>query len=259
MEKEKKTTEVVKTEEASVTEVANGKDNMVQTLITQAIDKGTPVETLERLLAMRKELKAEHAKEQFDVAMAGFQAECPIIEKKKIVMANGKERYRYAPIESIVEQTKEYISKYGFSYTIRTTSDESMFHAIVKVSHKDGHSEESTFSIPISQEQFMTEVQKFGARSTFAKRYAFLNAFGIMTGDEDTNANEENPSKKEVKENHLDLLKRALIKQGAKNATEAITIFNNLTGMGITELPKTNGKEAEEMFDNLVGSPNYLK
>ena len=38
-------------------------------LISQAIDKGVSVETMEKLLAMRKELKNEWAKEQFDKAM----------------------------------------------------------------------------------------------------------------------------------------------------------------------------------------------
>jgi hypothetical protein len=31
----------------------------------------------------------------------------------------------------------------------------------------------------------MTDQQKHGARVTFAKRYAFCNALGILTGDED--------------------------------------------------------------------------
>ena len=52
-------------------------------LISQAIEKGTPIETIERLLNMRRELKAEWAKEQYDLAMAKLQSECPVIKKKK--------------------------------------------------------------------------------------------------------------------------------------------------------------------------------
>jgi hypothetical protein len=159
-----------------------------EVLITQAIKNNVSVETMERLLAMRKELKAEFAKEEFDKAMADFQRECPAITKNKSVFekSGGKVRYKFASLDSIIEQTKNTISNNGLSYTIRTKSDDKMFTATVKVSHVAGHSEESEFSIPISSEQFMTDVQKFGARSTFAKRYAFLNAFGIMTGDEDS-------------------------------------------------------------------------
>ena len=51
-------------------------------LISQAIEKGASVETMEKLLAMRTQLKQEWAKEQYYIAMAKLQAEMPIIENK---------------------------------------------------------------------------------------------------------------------------------------------------------------------------------
>ena len=54
-----------------------------ENLISQAIDKALPVETMEKLLMMmRRELKAEYAKEEFDFCYVSVsQADCPIIEK----------------------------------------------------------------------------------------------------------------------------------------------------------------------------------
>src|SRR5262245_59258660 len=94
----------------------------VEGLISQAITAKVPVETMEKLLAMRRELKAEFAREQFYRDMAAFQAECPVIKKDRVVMNKGGRgiRYRYAPIDSIVSQTKELILKHGFSYKIDT-------------------------------------------------------------------------------------------------------------------------------------------
>jgi len=54
----------------------------VETLIAQAIDKNVPVQTMERLLVMRRELKAEFAKEAFDKAMSEFQAGARQLEKR---------------------------------------------------------------------------------------------------------------------------------------------------------------------------------
>ena len=51
-------------------EIVSAKEFSAETLIAQAIDKAVPVETMEKLLAMRRELKAEWAKEQFDAAIA---------------------------------------------------------------------------------------------------------------------------------------------------------------------------------------------
>jgi hypothetical protein len=48
-----------------------------------------------------------------------------------------------------------------------------------------GHSQESDFTVPIDEKAFMNAPQKVASALTFAKRYAFCNAFGILTGDED--------------------------------------------------------------------------
>ena len=72
-----------------------------EVLIGQAIQKNVPVETMERLLAMRRELKAEWAKEQYDRAMAQFQADCPTIVKTKSERSVRKDtRRRYCRLPS---------------------------------------------------------------------------------------------------------------------------------------------------------------
>jgi len=173
-----------------------------QALISQAINKKVPVETMEKLLAMRRELKAEAAKEAFDLAMAKFQQECPVIEKMKRVYEKNsttKVRYSFAPIEDIIEQVKEMLAKNGLSYAFKTIQTEKDFGVICIAKHQMGHSEETSFTVPIGTEEYMTNVQKFGARNTFCKRYAFCNAFGISTGDEDTDADVDDKKAPAVK------------------------------------------------------------
>ena len=159
----------------------------VENFISQAIKNGAPVETIERLLAMRRELKAEAAKEAFDQAMSAFQSECPVIKKTKSVSTNGgKKAYSYAPIESIVKQVKSLIEKHGFSYKTTIELTEKGVKAVVRVTHELGHSEDSPMEVPLgSKTDIMSNSQVTAAASTFAKRYAFCNAFGILTGDED--------------------------------------------------------------------------
>lgn len=162
-----------------------------ETLIAQAINKKVPVETMEKLLAMRRELKAEWAKEEFDKAMSNFQADCPTIQKTKAVETSaGKVAYKYAPIESIVEQVKFYLKDNGFSYSTNMKLLETGVTVIVKVTHKDGHSEITEMTVPFGNKtNVMSQTQVVAAAQTFAKRYAFCNAFGILTGDEDDDAN----------------------------------------------------------------------
>jgi len=162
--------------------------NEAERLIAMAIDKNVPVESLERLLAMRQQLKAERAKEQFVKAMAEFQGECPIIEKKKKVdftpASGNRVKYNYAPLEVIVDQVKKILSKHGFSYMFDTETNGKM-KVICKVTHKDGHMEVSKFDMEIDTSAKMNVSQKYGAALTYAKRYAFCSAFGISVRDED--------------------------------------------------------------------------
>ena len=170
----------------------------IETLINQAVSANAPVESLERLLAMRKELKAEWAKEQFDKALSAFQGECPVIEKNKKVDFTAKSgvrtKYNYAPLEVIVEQVKPFLTKHGFSYMFDTETNGKM-KVICKVKHLAGHSEITTFDMEIDQDAKMNVSQKYGAALTYAKRYAFCAAFAINVKDEDTDANTEQESK----------------------------------------------------------------
>lgn len=180
--------------------VATQENNSIEGFISQAIKSNVPIETLERLLAMRDKIKAEKAKEAFDTAMALFQGECPIIEKNKHVSANsGKVAYSYAPIETIVEQVKDLLQKHGFSYAIKTETGDTKVKSTCIAKHKAGHSEPSSMEVPLGTKTgIMSDTQVVAAASTFAKRYAFCNAFGIMTGDEDIDAVEVKEAPKPI-------------------------------------------------------------
>jgi predicted nucleic acid-binding protein len=173
------------------------RNNSVEALINTAVASNVNIETLERLFALRKEVKAEMAREAYTEAVAKFQADCPIIEKTKAVMEKGGQnvRYKFAPLDAIVSQVKDILGKHGLSYSFTEEKTDTNVRAICKITHIQGHSETSAFEIPIGTEQFMSDPQKHGARITFAKRYAFMNALGILTGDEDTDASDTEEKK----------------------------------------------------------------
>jgi hypothetical protein len=156
---------------------------------------------MERLLAMRRELKAEWAKEEFDRAMSAFQADCPTIEKTKGVKTkSGIVAYKYAPIESIVSQVKAFLKKHGFSYLTNMELIENgtiKVRVAIKVTHSGGHSAITAMTVPLGNKtDMMSQTQVVASAQTFAKRYAFCNAFGILTGEEDNDAHTEAESPK---------------------------------------------------------------
>ncbi len=172
-----------------------------QTLILKAIDKDLDIDKMERLLVMRRELKAEGARDIYFKFLAKFQKECPIITKKAPVYEKNsttKVRYMYAKIEDIIEQVKGVLEKYGFSYSFKTKQNNGNLTTICISYHEAGHQEETEFTVPVDQDSYMSAPQKVASASTFSKRYAFCNAFGIATEDEDNDANLTEPEDKKM-------------------------------------------------------------
>lgn len=162
----------------------------VDTFIQQAIQNNLPVETMERLFALREKVKAEAAKEAFVRALADFQAECPVIKKtKKVLNKDGNTvRYVYAPIDSIVEQIKRPLGRAGLSYRWETRQEAGKVTAVCFITHVLGHVESTDFTVDVDAAAYMTNPQKTASALTFAKRYSLCNGLGISTGDEDTDA-----------------------------------------------------------------------
>lgn len=166
----------------------------VETMITQAIKSGVPVETMERVLEMRTKLKTEYAKEQYDRAMAAFQAECPVIKRVKTGSKTkaGEVVFKYAPLEHIIAQVKGLLAKNGLSYNFKPVKNDQGVVTDVRcyAIHVEGHSDFSEMPVEKSAGTSVMSNSQIGAASiTFAKRYAFTNMFGIVTEEED---NEDN-------------------------------------------------------------------
>jgi hypothetical protein len=141
---------------------------------------------------MRREMKAEWARDQYFKALSGFQRECPTVvkshqvrDKDKVTKADKGLRYSYAAMEDLVEQAKPYLEKWGFSFTIKCQQSTEDVTAICHAHHIDGHEEVNSFRVPIDPAAYMSDPQKMAAALTFATRYCFKNAFGIQTKGED--------------------------------------------------------------------------
>lgn len=158
--------------------------NGPESFITLAIEKNVPVETLERLLALRDKIQADNARDMFFRALSLFQSKCPVIPKEKTA-GNGNFTYKYAPLEVIVKHIGPLLNECGLSFTFDTEDTESDKTTICTVHHIAGHSEKSRFKVPIDKTARMNDTQKQGSAGTYAKRYALCNALGILTGDED--------------------------------------------------------------------------
>jgi len=244
----KKENKIVKTTEKK--EQVNNQSE-VSIFIQQAIENKLPVETMERLFVLQKEFKAERAKEEFVKALANFQKEVPVIEKTKPVYNKDGVtiRYSYAPMDSVIKQIKDTVSNNGFSYNWDSKRENEHIKVVCKLTHIAGHSEQSTFDVPIVKSQFMSSPQSYATAQSFAKRYTLLNVLGIGTADEDTDA-EDTDNNGEAKSEKAKIMFR-LKRLGHETETKA-QVENAVKQDTQLDLKEENFSEIISRLDILV-------
>lgn len=210
-----------------------------QGLIAIALEKHVPVETIERLADLAIKLKEEDAKTAYFSAIRKFQAECPTISKTRKVFNKDRAtlRYEFASLDDIGRQIRPILDRCGLSYRFDTRIDSGHYEVTCVVTHEKGHSERSIFAAPIDAAPGMNKMQAGASANTYAKRYALCNALGIMTGDEDDDAQtaedttpEEKPAPaQDVKRVLWSLLKRQF-GDDIKSAEQELHAVGILTG-----------------------------
>ena len=226
----------------------------VEKMIMQAIDKGVDVSVMERVLAMRTQLKAEHAKEQYDQAMSGFQAECPIIKRVKegSKTKSGQLAFKYAPLEVIIKEVQPLMKKYNLSYNFKPMKNEQGKLTDVRcyATHIDGYSDFS--EMPVTEgggTSLMSGSQISAASITFAKRYAFCNIFGIVTEEEDDEKQLPKEVAPQMQTQSIGTI-RQMIKDAGLSEGKIVEKFNVAT---IEELDDRNKKILEKSLLEKLG------
>src|SRR5262249_24665447 len=163
-----------------------------ETLLAKAIEHNVSIDALERLLALRERLAGERARTAFFGALAGFPGEWPIIPKPDsatiVTKSGARYTYRYTSLDDIVRVTAPLLAARGLATRVETAIDAGQLCATCVVHHVGGHSEASTFRVPIATGDRMNPAQQVASAATFARRYCYCNALGILTGDEDDDA-----------------------------------------------------------------------
>lgn len=244
-----------------------------QSLFMAAIKEKVSVDVIERLLTMREKLNQEVAEKAFREAMSGFQSECPIIIKSsKVVEKDGqKVRYKYAPLDVIVAEVQPLLAKYNLSYDINTIANEKSITVKVTVAHILGHKKTTEFTVPIDEKAYMTTPQKWAASQTFAKRYAFCNGLGILTGDQDTDDNSPTPPEKPIKKLTPEEIEKEF--KRASDLIETSQTVKNLTERGkdianlktilpkdiIKDLSSTYARRMDELIEQKKTKKDKIK
>lgn len=149
-------------------------------MLSLAVERGASIETLEKLMGLRERYEASQARKAFDEAVAEAKAGIqPVLKNRE--GHNGK---RYADFAAIAKAIDPIISQFGLSYRFRTTQTDRISVTCV-LSHKDGHSEETTLSGPADTSGSKNAIQAIGSTLTYLQRYTLVQALGLAASEDD--------------------------------------------------------------------------
>jgi hypothetical protein len=149
-------------------------------MLAGALEKGMPVETIDKLLALSERWDKTQARKAFDIAIAKAKAEIPVITKN----ATGHNSKRYANFAAIAETIDPIISKHGLSYRFRTVQTDKISVTCV-LSHEAGHYEETTLAGPSDTTGNKNAIQAIGSTLTYLQRYTLVQALGLASAEDD--------------------------------------------------------------------------
>jgi hypothetical protein len=166
-------------EEKNVTAYKTPNEMISQALLQGGVD----LEKLEKLLGIQERYEANEARKSYHKAMAAFKLNPPKIDKDKTV-SYGNTKYNHASLANVTDKIGEALSKCGLSASW-TTKQNGSVSVTCKITHIQGHSEETTISAPADKSGSKNEIQSIGSTITYLERYTLLALTGLATSDMD--------------------------------------------------------------------------
>jgi hypothetical protein len=149
-------------------------------MLNQAVERGANIDVLTKLMDLQERWEKNQARKEFDAAIAAAKAEIsPVVRN-----ATGHNSKRYADFAAIARAVDPVITKHGLSYRFRTAQTDRIAVTCV-LSHRAGHSEETTLAGPPDASGSKNAIQAIGSTLTYLQRYSLVQALGLAAGDDD--------------------------------------------------------------------------
>ena len=163
--------------------------SVLQIIERAARDDKVDIVKMERLMAMYDQQIASHARTAYMAALSEMQLELPVVEKRGKIEVKNEVRSTYALWEDINEAIKPILSKHGFAISFRTGREADRIVVTGILSHREGHSEETTMHLPLDDSGSKNSVQAVGSSTSYGKRYTASALLNLTSRGDDDDGN----------------------------------------------------------------------
>ena len=170
---------------------------LLDVIARAARDPSVDIDKMERLIAMQERVQARDAVVAFNAALADLQPSLPVIsERGGIKDRGGNVQSTYALWEDVNEAIRPHLAEHGFALRFRVNRESDQISVTGILSHRSGHSEETTLTLPTDSSGSKNAVQAVGSSTSYGKRYtafALLNITSTGEDDDGRKGGDEHP------------------------------------------------------------------
>lgn len=158
------------------------------------IEQGADIAKIEKLMELQERFERNEARKAFDAAISAAKAKIKPIAKKRTVdftSSRGRTNYVYEDLALVAAEVDPILAEHGLSYRYRAMQDGKKLTVTCIVSHRNGHSEETTLSAENDESGNKNTIQGVGSSATYLQRYTLKLALGLSAAkDDDAQASE---------------------------------------------------------------------
>lgn len=154
-----------------------------------ATNPDADIAKLEKMLDMQERILNRNAKQAFTADLAAMQMQLPRVAEK----GSGHNNAKYALLEDINDKVRPTLHQYGFAITYRVSHSGTGINVTTVLSHREGHSEETTIVLPADTSGSKNAVQAVGSTISYGKRYGICALLNISTGDDNDVGYQDEP------------------------------------------------------------------
>lgn len=220
-------------------------------LLQIAVERGAPMDLIERLMALKERHEANEARKAFVDDMAEFKKEPLEIFKRKAVGFTTKDGdfvgYKHAELSDVAEVVVPALARHGFSHRWDVKQEAGRITVTCIITHRMGHSESLTMDAPPDDSGKKNKIQQVASAVTYLQRYTLLGATGLAaknTDDDGAGAGDDEPE-----------LSADLLRDLRETKThDAALAFWNANRTGLDPLLREKFKQAVINHRNTLGA-----
>jgi ERF superfamily protein len=162
-------------------------------LLRIAVSQGADLAKVSQLMDLQERWEKSEAKKAYVVAMNGFKANPPEIVKNEIAIFENKNgdivEWEYSTLDHIHDAILAELSRHGISHRwiVEQPTTETVRVTCI-LTHKLGHSEQTTLVGPVDHSGSKNAIQAIGSSAKYLERYTLMAATGLADKSPDTDA-----------------------------------------------------------------------